>query len=145
MDSKKDFKCSNKVTTSIESIASGALAMTLKIKDILTKGISIKLLNRRKQKHFWHPIFSKVKHGQLKTHLNLSFKPVKIIRNICNNNWRDNARRYYDVIFENGLPKISEIQAKKKSSNGTRKFQIVLKHKSDIGEDNIPSSISVKS
>ena len=55
----------------IQSIALGALAMTpgVKIKDILNKGLSIRLLNRREQKHFWHP-FAKVKHGQLKTHLN---------------------------------------------------------------------------
>ena len=45
----------------IESIAIGALAMTLgvKIKDILIKGISIRLFNKREQKHFWHPIFYK--------------------------------------------------------------------------------------
>ena len=45
----------------IESIAVGALAMTpgVKIKDILIKGISIRLFNKREQKHFWHPIFFK--------------------------------------------------------------------------------------
>ena len=45
----------------IESIAIGALAMTpgVKIKDILIKGISIRLFNKREQKHFWHPIFYK--------------------------------------------------------------------------------------
>jgi len=45
----------------IESIALGALAMTpgVKIKDILIKGLSIRLFNRREQKHFWHPIFFK--------------------------------------------------------------------------------------
>ena len=45
----------------IESIAVGALAMTpgVKIKDILIKGISIKLFNKREKKHFWHPIFFK--------------------------------------------------------------------------------------
>jgi len=45
----------------IESIALGALAMTpgVKIKDILNKGLSIRLFNKREQKHFWHPIFCK--------------------------------------------------------------------------------------
>ena len=45
----------------IQAIALGALAMTpgVKIKDILDKGISIKLFNRRTQKLFWHPIFCK--------------------------------------------------------------------------------------
>ena len=45
----------------IESIALGALAMTpgVKIKDILIKGLSIRLFNKREKKHFWHPIFCK--------------------------------------------------------------------------------------
>jgi len=45
----------------IESIALGALAMTpgVKIKDILNKGLSIRLFNLREQRHFWHPIFCK--------------------------------------------------------------------------------------
>ena len=72
MDNKKIPKIEIKSPPPIESIALGALAMTpgVKIKDILNKGLSIKLLNKRDQRHFWHPIFAKVKHGQLKTHLN---------------------------------------------------------------------------
>ena len=72
MDNKKDSKIQVKSPPPIESIALGALAMTpgVKIKDILHKGLSIRLFNRREQNHFWHPIFCKVKHGQLKTHLN---------------------------------------------------------------------------
>ena len=31
----------------------------VQIKDILNKGLSIRLFNKREQKHFWHPIFCK--------------------------------------------------------------------------------------
>ena len=54
----------------IESIALGALAMTpgVIIKDILNKGLSIRLFNRREQNTSGIPFFVKVKRGQLKTH-----------------------------------------------------------------------------
>ena len=80
MDNKKFPKIQIKSPPPIESIALGALAMTpgVIIKDILNKGLSIRLLNKREQKLFWHPIFAKVRHGQLKPPLNLSFKLVKI-------------------------------------------------------------------
>jgi len=56
---KKISKIQIKSPPPIESIALGALAMTpgVKIKDILNKGLSIRLFNKREQKHFWHPIF----------------------------------------------------------------------------------------
>ena len=58
---KKISKIQIKSPPPIESIALGALAMTpgVKIKDILNKGLSIRLFNKREQKHFWHPIFCK--------------------------------------------------------------------------------------
>jgi len=66
----------------IESIALGALAMTpgVKIKDILNKRLSIRLFNKREQKHFWHPIYCKGQTWPTENPLNLSFKLVKIIR-----------------------------------------------------------------
>ena len=97
----------------IESIALGALAMTpgVKIKDILIKGISIKLFNKREQKHFWHPIFCK---GQTWP----TEKPFELILQASKNNQKifeiiigeTKTKRDFDVIFENGLPKLSEFQ-----------------------------------
>ena len=125
----------------IESIALGALAMTpgVKIKDILKKGLSIRLLNKREQKHFWHPIFCK---GQTWPTEN----PFKLILQASKNNQKifeiiigeTQKERAYDVIFENGLPKLSEIQNEEEIIKWDKKpLKIVLKNKSNIGEDNL--------
>ncbi len=125
----------------IESIALGALAMTpgVKIKDILNKGLSIRLFNKREQKHFWHPIFFK---GQTWPTEN----PYKLILQASKNNQKifeiiigeTKKERAYDVIFENGLPKLSEIQNEEEIIKWDKKpLKIVLKNKSNIGEDNL--------
>ena len=125
----------------IESIALGALAMTpgVKIKDILTKGLSIRLFNRREQKHFWHPIFYK---GQTWPTEN----PFKLILQASKNNQKifeivigeTKREREYDVIFENGLPKLSEFQRGEEIIIWNKKsLKIVLKNKANIGEDNL--------
>ena len=69
MDNKKISKIQIKSPPPIESIALGALAMTpgVKIKDILNKGLSIRLFNRREQSTSGIQFSTKVKHGQLKT------------------------------------------------------------------------------
>ena len=141
MDNKKDFKNPNKISTPIESIALGALAMTpgVKIKDILTKGISIRLFNRREQKHFWHPIFCK---GQTWPTEN----PFKIILQASKNNQRifeiiigeTKKERTFDVIFENGLPKLSENQSDEETLQWDKDpIKIELKDKTNIGEDKL--------
>jgi len=125
----------------IESIALGALAMTpgVKIKDILSKGLCIRLLNKREQKHFWHPIFCK---GQTWPTEN----PFKMILQASKNQQRifeiiigeTKKEREYDVIFENGLPKISEIQSEEEIIKWDKNpWEIVLVNKSNIGEDNL--------
>ena len=125
----------------IESIALGALAMTpgVKIKDILTKGLSIRLFNRREQKHFWHPIFCK---GQTWPTEN----PFKLILQASQNNQKvfeiiigeTKKEREYDVIFENGLPKLSEVQSQEKIIQWDKKpFKIVIEDESSIGEDSL--------
>jgi len=125
----------------IESIALGALAMTpgVKIKDILNKGLSIRLFNRREQKHFWHPIFFK---GQTWPTEN----PLKLILQASKNNQKifeiiigeTNKEREYDVIFENGLPKLSEVQSEEKIIKWEKKpLRIVFKNQTNIGEDNL--------
>ena len=125
----------------IESIALGALAMTpgVKIKDILNKGLSIRLFNRREQKHFWHPIFCK---GQTWPTEN----PFKLILQASKNNQKifeiiigeTKKGRKYDVIFENGLPKLSEFQSEEETKQWDKKpLKLSLKNISNIGEDNL--------
>ena len=125
----------------IESIALGALAMTpgVKIKDILIKGLSIRLFNKRDQKHFWHPIFCK---GQTWPTEN----PYQLILQASNNNQKifeiiigeTKKEREYDVIFENGLPKLSEIQSEEEIEKWNQKqIKIELANQSNLGEDNL--------
>ena len=138
---KKISKIQIKSPPPIESIALGALAMTpgVKIKDILTKGLSIRLFNRREQKHFWHPIFCK---GQTWPTEN----PFKLILQASKNNQEifeivigeTRQEREYDVIFENGLPKLSELQSEEEIIKWDKEqLKIVLNYKSVIGEDNL--------
>ena len=125
----------------IESIALGALAMTpgVKIKDILNKGLSIRLFNRREQRHFWHPIFCK---GQTWPTEN----PYQLILQASQNNQKifeiiigeTKKEREYDVIFENGLPKLSEVQSEEEIIKwDNNPLKIELKNKSNLGEDNL--------
>ena len=125
----------------IEAIATGALAMTpgVKIKDILTKGLSIRLFNRREQKHFWHPIFCK---GQTWPTEN----PFKLILQASKDNQKifeiiigeTKKEREYDVIFENGLPKLSEVQSEEEIIKWDKDpLRIKLEKKSYTGEDNL--------
>ena len=125
----------------IESIALGALAMTpgVKIKDILTKGLSIRLFNRREQKHFWHPIFCKGQTWPTENPFKLILQPnknnQKIFEIIIGETKKE---RDYDVIFENGLPKLSEVQSEEEIIKWDKKpIKIVLKNESNIGEDNL--------
>ncbi len=123
----------------IESIALGALAMTpgVKIKDILKKGLSIRLFNKREKKHFWHPIFFK---GQTWPTEN----PLKLILQASKNNQKTfeiiigetNKEREYDVIFENGLPKLAEVQSEEEIIKWDQKpIKITLKNNTNLGED----------
>ena len=125
----------------IESIALGALAMTpgVKIKDILSKGLSIRLFNRKKQKHFWHPIFFKGQtwptENDFKLVLQASKNNQKIFEIIIGETKKE---RSYDVIFEYGLPKLSEVQSEEEIIEwGNKPLKIELRNKSNIGEDNL--------
>jgi len=125
----------------IESIALGALEMTpgVKIKDILNKGFSIRLFNKREQKHFWHPIFCKGQTWPTEV-------PFKLILQASKNNQKifeiiigeTKKEREYDVIFENGLPKISEVQSEEETIKWDKKpLKIELRNESNLGEDNL--------
>ncbi len=138
---KKITKIQIKSPPPIESIALGALTMTpgVKIKDILNKGLSIRLFNRREQKHFWHPIFYKGQTWPTET-------PLKLILQASKNNQKvfeiiigeTKKEREYDVIFENGLPKLSEVQNEEEIIKWDKKpLKIVLKNKTNLGEDHL--------
>lgn len=123
----------------IESIALGALSMTpgVRIKDILNKGISIKLFNKREQEHFWHPIFLKGQtwptENPLRLNLQASQKNQKTFEIIIGESSKE---REYDVIFENGLPKLSEMQSEEKFFEWEGKpLRLNLKKNSKLGED----------
>ncbi len=125
----------------IESIALGALAMTpgVKIKDILSKGLSIRLFNKREQKHFWHPIFCKGQTWPTENPFKLILQPnknnQKIFEIIIGETKKE---RDYDVIFENGLPKLSEVQSEEEIIKWNNKpLLIVMKNNSYIGEDHL--------
>ncbi len=138
---KKISKVEIKSPPPVEAIALGALAMTpgVKIKDILNKGLSIRLFNRREQKHFWYPIFCK---GQTWPTEN----PFKLILQASKNNQKifeiiigeTKKEREYDVIFENGLPKLSEVQSVEETIKWNQKpLKIELNNKSNLGKDNL--------
>ncbi len=138
---KKISKIQIKSPPPIESIALGALAMTpgVKIKDILTKGLSIRLFNKREQKHFWHPIFCKGQtwptENPFKLILQASKEKQKKFEIIIGETKKERA---YDVIFENGLPKLSEIQSEEEIIKWNKKpLKIELINESNIGEDNL--------
>ncbi len=97
----------------IESVSLGALSLTpgVKIKDILSKGLLIRLFNKRENKHFWHPIFYKGQTWPTEKPFELILQASKLDQvkfeiiigeTIENNN--------FDVVFENGIPKLAEFQ-----------------------------------
>jgi len=138
---KKISKVEIKSPPPIETIALGALAMTpgVKIKDILNKGLSIRLFNKREQKHFWHPIFCKGQtwptENSFKLILQASKNNQKIFEIIIGESQKEGT---YDVIFENGLPKLSEVQNEEEIIKWDKTpLKIVLKNKSNIGEDSL--------
>ena len=138
---KKISKIQIKSPPPIEAIALGALEMTpgVKIKDILNKGLSIQLFNRREQKHFWHPIFCKGQTWPTENPFKLILQPSKnnqkIFEIIIGETKKD---REYDVIFENGLPKLSEVQSEEEIIKWDKKpLKIELENKSNLGEDNL--------
>ena len=138
---KKIPKIEIKQPPPIESIALGALAMTpgVKIKDILNKGLSIKLLNKKDQTHFWHPIFCKGQTWPTENPFKLILQASKINQKIFEIIIGETKqKKEYDVIFENGLPRLSEIQSEEEIIKWDRKpLKIVQKSYSNPGEDSL--------
>ena len=125
----------------IESIALGALAMTpgVRIKDILNKGLSIRLFNRREQKFFWHPIFCKGQTWPTEKPFELILQASKSDQKIFEINIGESKKeREYDVIFENGLPKLSEIQSEEQIIKWDKKpLRLILNNNCQVGEDSL--------
>ena len=131
----------------IESIAVGALAMTpgVKIKDILSKGISIRLFNKREQKHFWHPVFCKGQTWPTEKPFELILQASKEDQNIFEIIIGETkTKRAFDIVFENGLPKLSEFQNEEEVLKWNKKpLKIILKNGCKIGEDSIKLYFSI--
>ena len=109
----------------------------VKIKDILNKGISIRLFNKRERMRFWHPIFCKGQTWPTEKPFELiiqaSQDEQKIFEIIIGETQRD---RNFDITFENGIPKLSEIQSEEEILEWDHKpFKIILKDNCKIGED----------
>ena len=130
-----------------EAIALGALKMTpgVKIKDILSKGLSIRLFNKREQKHFWHPIFCKGQtwptEKQFELILQASQNEQKTFEIIIGETKKE---REYDVIFENGLPKLSETQSEEEVVKWNKKPLLInMKNDCQLGKDTLKLYFSI--
>tara|TARA_Y100001970_G_scaffold293260_1_gene438860 strand:+ start:1804 stop:3372 length:1569 start_codon:yes stop_codon:yes gene_type:complete len=101
----------------IESISLGALSLTpgVKIKDILNKSLFLRLFNKRDKKHFWHPIFYKGQTWPTEKPYELILQSSKAdqlkFEIIIGETSESND---FDVIYENGIPKLAEIQREEK-------------------------------
>ena len=107
------------------------------IKDILNKGISIRLFNKRDNRHFWHPIFLKGQSWPTENPLQLIIQASKEGQNIFEIIIGETKeKREFDVIFENGLPKLSEIQNNEETIKwNVEPLKIIMEEKCKIGED----------
>ncbi len=140
--SKKIPDIQVKLPPPIESIALGALAMTpgVKIKDILNKGISIRLFNRRERKFFWHPIFYKGQSWPTENPFELVLQASKEGQNtfeIYIGETKETSS--FDVVYIDGLPKLSENQVEEEILiwNEKNPLKIVMKDDCKIGEDSL--------
>ena len=111
----------------------------VKIKDILNKSLSIRLFNKREQKHFWYPIFCKGQTWPTEKPFKLIVQASKMDQNIFEIIVGETRKeREYDVIFENGLPKLSNNQSEEEVIKWVKKpLQIILKKNCQLGEDSL--------
>ena len=111
----------------------------VKIKDILVKGISIRLFKKREQEHFWHPIFLKGQTWPTEKPFELILQASRDGQNIFEIIIGETSnKRDFDVTFENGLPKLSEFQSNEEVIKwGKTPLQIKLNHRCKIGDDSL--------
>ncbi len=101
----------------IEAIALGALHLTpgVQIKDVLSKGVSLKCWNKKNEKHIWHPLFLA---GQTWP----TNKPLEIILAASINSQlsidliigEPQEEGSNEIIYTNGLPTLKTIESKDK-------------------------------
>ena len=119
----------------------------VKIKDILNKGISIRLFNKREKKLFWHPLFYKGQTWPTENPFELILQASKDGQNtfeIIIGETKE--KRDFDVIYENGLPKLSEIQSEEEILKWEKNepLKIIMKNNCKIGEDSLKLFFSIK-
>ena len=123
----------------VEAVALGALSLTpgVKIQDVLNKGFSIKIYNKKEDKNIWHPIFFK---GQTWP----TEQPFEIILQASRENQtkfeiemgETISKNKFDIIFEDGLPKLSEIQPLEKTIPwGQDPIYITIEQPFSLGKD----------
>ena len=95
--------------------------------------------NKREQKHFWHPIFSKGQTWPTEKPFELILQASKDGQNIFEIVIGETkTKRNFDVIFENGLPKLSEFQNEEEVFYYNKKpLKINLNNECRIGEDSL--------
>ncbi len=133
----------------IESIALGALSLTpgVKIKDILTKGLLIRLFNKRENKHFWHPIFYKGQTWPTEKPFELILQPSKMdqikFEIIIGETIEKND---FDVIFEDGIPKLAEMQTEENIKAWDKEpLMLKMNNPGALGKDCLKLSFSINS
>ena len=95
------------------------------------------MLNRRDNKHFWHPIFCKGQTWPTEKPFELILQASKNGQNIFEIVIGETKKEMaFDVIFENGLPKLAEIQSEEETIKwGVKPLKITLKNNCKVGED----------
>ncbi len=123
----------------IEAIALGALSLTpgVQVKDVLNKGVSLRVWNKKNEKHIWHSLFLA---GQTWP----TNKPLEIILAASINNQLSidlvigeaQEKGSNEIIYINGLPTITTIDSKDeiKKLNNTI-ISIPLDPPGEIGQD----------
>jgi len=131
----------------IEAIALGALNLTpgVQIKDVLSKGISLKCWNKKNAKHIWHPLFLA---GQPWP----TNKPLEIILAASINNQlsidlvigEPEEEGTHEIIYINGLPTLKTLESKDKIKklNNTI-ISIPLNPPGEIGKDCIKLNFNI--
>tara|TARA_Y100001968_G_scaffold161319_1_gene147560 strand:+ start:74 stop:1699 length:1626 start_codon:yes stop_codon:yes gene_type:complete len=130
----------------IEAIALGALNLTpgVQIKDVLSKGVSLRCWNKKNEKHLWHPLFLA---GQTWP----TAKPLEIILAASVKNQlsidliigEPEEEGSHEIIYIDGLPTLSKIESKDKIKRINNNISIPLDPPGEIGKDCIKLNFNI--
>lgn len=95
----------------VEAVALGALALTpgVRIRDVLSRGVSLRCWDRRSQSHRWHPLFVAGQHWP-------TDQPLELVL-ACSRDQQETmeivlgepqSRQRAEVVFEQGLPRLRQ-------------------------------------